>query len=96
VTHKLSRRSSKVAFVSNTRWSTDFTLGGLPVRLALVGERWVARVGESVAVGSGALQVLTAALEPVGAARKRALLADLALLAPSLEIAVLKRDPQAV
>ena len=59
----------------------DFTLGGLPVRLAPVGERWVAHVGESVAVGSGALQVLTAALEPVGAARKRALLADLALLA---------------
>jgi len=77
--------------VSNTRWSTDFTLGGLPVRLALVGERWFARVGESVAVGSGALQVLTAALEPVGAARKRALLADLALLAPSLEIAAIQK-----
>jgi hypothetical protein len=73
----------------------DFTLGGLPVRLALVGERWVAHVGESVAVGSGALQVLTAALEPVGAARKRALLADLALLAPSLEIAVIERRQHA-
>jgi hypothetical protein len=81
----------KVSLVSNTRWSTDFTLGGLPVRLALVGERWFARVGESVAVGSGALQVLTAALEPVGPARKRALLADLALLAPSLEIAAIKK-----
>jgi len=76
--------------MSNARWSTDFTLGGFPVRLALVGERWVAHVGESVAVGSGALQVLTAALEPVEAARKRALLADLALLAPSVVIAVLE------
>jgi len=94
VTQKLSQRASNVRDVSNTRWSTDFTLGGLPVRLAMVGERWIARVGESVAVGSGALQVLTAALEPVGAARKRALLADLALLAPSIEIAVLKRNRQ--
>jgi hypothetical protein len=91
VTHKLSQPALKVALVSNARWSTDFTLGGLPVRLALVGERWVAHVGESVAVGSGALQVLTAALEPVGAARKRALLADLVLLAPSIEIAALSR-----
>ena len=77
--------------MSNERWSTDFKLGGLPVRLALVGERWVAHVGESVAVGSGALQVLTAALEPVGAARKRAPLADLALLAPSIEVAAIAR-----
>jgi len=69
----------------------EFTLGGLPVRLARVGERWVARVGESVAVGSGARQVLTAALEPVGAARMRALLADLVLLAPSLEVAAAER-----
>jgi len=91
VTQKLSHESLNVRAVSNTRWSTDFTLGGLPVRLALVGERWFARVGESVAVGSGALQVLTAALEPVGAARKRALLADLALLAPSLEIAAITK-----
>jgi len=91
VTQKLSQAALKVRAVSNMRWSTDFTLGGLPVRLALVGERWFARVGESVAVGSGALQVLTAALEPVGAARKRALLADLALLAPSLEIAAMSK-----
>jgi hypothetical protein len=91
VTYKVSRASRKVRGVSNTKWSTDFTLGGLPVRLALVGERWVARVGESVAVGSGALQVLTAALEPVGPARKRALLADLALLSPSIEVAAMKK-----
>jgi hypothetical protein len=38
--------------------------------------------------------VLTAALEPVGAARKRALLADLALLAPSVEIAMLGQRHQ--
>lgn len=95
VTYKLSHAQRKVRAVSNTRWSTAFTLGGLPVRLALVGERWFARVGESVAVGSGALQVLTAALEPVGAARKRALLADLALLAPSIELAMLGRRQNA-
>jgi hypothetical protein len=91
VTHKVSHGGRNLALVSNSQWSTDFTLGGLPVRLALVGERWVAHVGESVAVGSGALQVLTAALEPVGAARKRALLADLALLAPSVELAGMKK-----
>jgi hypothetical protein len=91
VTDKVSHRPRKVRVMSNTRWSTDFTLGGHPVRLALVGERWIAHVGESVAVGSGALQVLTAALEPVGQARKRALLADLALLAPSLEIAAIQK-----
>jgi hypothetical protein len=91
VTHKVSHGGRNLALVSNAQWSTDFTLGGLPVRLALVGERWVAHVGESVAVGSGALQVLTAALEPVGAARKRALLADLALLAPSVEVAGMKK-----
>jgi hypothetical protein len=73
------------------RQSIEFTLGGLPVRLTLAGERWVAHVGESVAVGSGALQVLTAALEPVGEARKRALLADLALLSPSIQVATLEQ-----
>jgi hypothetical protein len=91
VTQKLSQPGRTVRAMSNRRWSTDFTLGGLPVRLALVGERWVAHVGESVAVGSGALQVLTAALEPLGAARKRALLADLALLGPSIELAALTK-----
>jgi len=77
--------------VSTKRFSTEFTLGGLPVRLTLAGERWVAHVGESVAVGSGALQVLTAALEPVGEARKRALLADLVLLGPSVAVATLEQ-----
>lgn len=91
MTHKVSQVATKVRVMSNARWSTEFTLGGLPVRLALVGERWVAHVGESVAVGSGALQVLAAALEPVGAARKRALLADLALLGPSIELATITK-----
>ena len=53
----------------------------------LAGERWVAHVGESVAVGRTARQAFTAALGPVSDARIRALLADLALLEPSVEIA---------
>ena len=81
--------------MSTKRFSTEFTLGGLPVRLALAGERWVAHVGESVAVGSGALQVLTAALEPVREARKRALLADLVLLGPSIQVAALEQSLRA-
>jgi hypothetical protein len=82
--------------VGSTRESIEFQLGGLPVRLARVGDRWVARVGDSVAVGSGARQVLTAALEPLGEARKRALLADLALLGPSIEVSVLENRKKAV
>jgi hypothetical protein len=70
--------------------SIEFTLGGLPVRLARVGERWVARVGESVAVGCSARQVMRAALEPVGEARMRVLLADTALLEPSVAAARLE------
>ena len=73
------------------RWSVEFTLGGHPVRLSRAGERWVAQVGESVAVGSGALQVLTAALEPVSGVSASVLLADLALLEPSREIAAIER-----
>ena len=75
---------------NNNRNSVAFTLGGLPVRLVLAGERWVAHVGESVAVGRTARQAFTAALEPVGEARIRALLADLALLGPSVEVAELE------
>jgi len=81
--------------MADERTLTEFTLGGLPVRLAQVGDRWVARVGESVAVGSGARQVLTVALEPFGAARMRALLADLVLLGPSLEVAAVERARRA-
>ena len=67
--------------------SIEFTLGGLPVRLARVGERWIARVGESVAIGCSARQVIKAALEPFGEDRTRVLLADAALLEPSVVVA---------
>jgi hypothetical protein len=73
------------------RTSVDFTLGGLAVRLTLAGERWVARVGESVAVAGTARQALVAALEPATGASASVLLADLALLAPSIEVATLDR-----
>ena len=76
------------------RRSVTFTLGGLPVRLSQVGERWVAQVGESVAVGSGALQVLTAALNSIDGVTASVLLADLALLAPSLEVASIEQNRQ--
>jgi len=70
--------------------SIEFTLGGLPVRLARVDERWIARVGESVAIGCSARQVIRAALEPIGEARRLVLLADTALLEPSLAVARLE------
>jgi hypothetical protein len=69
------------------RRSVAFTLGGIPVRLTVAGERWVAHVGESVAVGRTAQQAFAAALGPVREASLRALLADLALLGPSIEVA---------
>jgi hypothetical protein len=72
--------------VDSTRRSIDFTLGGLAVRLTPAGDRWVARAGESVAVGSSARLALTAALEPLGQASVRALLADLLLLEPSIRV----------
>lgn len=78
--------------VDSTKRSVDFTLGGLAVRLARHGDRWVAHAGESVAVGSSARLALTAALEPLGQASVRALLADLILLEPSLEVAAIERQ----
>ncbi len=66
--------------------TVEFQLDGLQVRLTLAGERWVARVGHSVAVGRSARQALTVALEPLGSASIRALLADLGLLEPSLAV----------
>lgn len=77
--------------MDTNRRSIDFTLGGLAVRLTPAGERWVARVGESVAVGRSARAALTLALEPLGPASIRALLADLALLQPSLDVALLEK-----
>lgn len=72
--------------------SVEFRLDGLPVRMTHAGERWVARVGHSVAVGRTARLALTAALEPVGEASTRALLADLGLLEPSIAVAEIERS----
>jgi len=58
------------------------------IRLRRVGERWVAQAaGVHVAVGATARQALTAAIRPLGESASRALLADLALLQPSLAVA---------
>jgi hypothetical protein len=73
--------------------SVEFQLDGLQIRMTLTGERWVARVGHSVAIGHSARQALTVALEPLGTASIRALLADLRLLEPS--IAVLEMESTA-
>ena len=60
------------------------------VRLGRFGDRWLAmaQIGEEpeVAVGGTARQALEAALAPLGQRIARALLADTALLAPSVEI----------
>lgn len=72
--------------MSTNRTSVEFTLGGLAVRLTLAGERWVARVGESVAVAGAAGLALAAALEPFSGETPSVLLADLALLQPSIEV----------
>ena len=77
--------------MDTNRTSIDFTLGGLAVRLTPAGERWVARAGESVAVSRSARAALTTALEPLGQASIRALLADLTLLGPSVSVAVAER-----
>jgi hypothetical protein len=73
------------------RPSIEFTLGGLPVRLTRVGDRWIARAGESVAVAGNARLALAAALEPASGATASVLLADLALLGPSIQVADMKK-----
>jgi hypothetical protein len=73
------------------RPSIEFTLGGLPVRLIRAGDRWIARVGESVAVAGSARLALTAALEPASGVTASVLLADLALLGPSIQVADMKK-----
>jgi hypothetical protein len=70
--------------------SVEFTLNGLSVRLTMVGERWVARVADTVAVGASARLALTAALELSGSASVRAVLADLGLLEPSVRVVALE------
>jgi len=77
--------------MGTNKTSVEFTLGGLAVRLTLAGERWIARVGESVAVAGTARRALAAALEPATGASASVLLADLALLPPSIQVAAIER-----
>lgn len=71
--------------------SVEFQLDGLPVRMTLIGGRWVARVGHCVAIGSSARVALLAALQMLGKADIRALFADLGLLEPSIAVAEIER-----
>jgi hypothetical protein len=71
--------------------TVEFELDGLPVRLTIAGERWVARVGHSIAVGGSAGQALSTALHVLGKASERALLADLGLLEPSIAVAEIEK-----
>jgi hypothetical protein len=74
--------------------SVEFALGGHAVRLTLAGDRWVARVDESVAIASTARLALTAALEPLTGASMtlKVLLADLGLLEPSVAVARIEAE----
>ncbi len=78
--------------MGTNRPSIEFTLGGLPVRLTLAGDRWVAHAGESVAVAGTARLALAAALEPAGGATASVLLADLALLEPSVIVSRMEAE----
>ena len=78
--------------MSGNRQHVDFTLGGLPVRLTLAGSRWIARVGQSVAVAGTARLALAAALGPATGATASVLLADLALLEPSIAVSRIEAD----
>jgi hypothetical protein len=77
--------------MGSQRQSIEFTLGGLAVRLTLAGDRWVARAGESVAVAGTARLALAAALQTVSGVTASVLLADLALLPPSIQVAALEQ-----
>ena len=74
--------------------SVEFTLGGHAVRLSLAGDRWVARVDESVAIAGSARLALTAALEPLSTTPLKVLLADLGLLEPSIAVLELEHAAQ--
>ena len=79
------------------RVSVLFRLGAVgtdasvEVRLTSFGDRWmaVAAIGgeQEIGLGRTAREALTASLVSLGPAAVRALLGDLALLAPSVEIA---------
>ena len=84
----MDQRSAGLEFTLHTS-GADFV-----VRLRRLGERWVADVaGQEGRVGLGltARAALSAALEPFGSNRRRELMADLALLSPSVEVARLER-----
>jgi hypothetical protein len=76
----------------------DFTLHAqataVPVRLRRVGERWVAHAGREgrVGLGAGPREALLAAISPLGQTATREMLADLALLEPSVAIVEMERD----
>ena len=68
------------------------------VRLRRAGERWIAQLdGPAAAVGLGttARAALAAVLEPLGTTATAALLADVALVEPSLRVLELERRPDA-
>ncbi len=63
--------------------------GEVSVRLRRFGERWVAESagrGVGTGVGLSARAALSAAVEPFGPVAARAMLADVALLGPSLRV----------
>lgn len=81
--------------VEATRPTIDFTLSqaaagcDVQIRLRRVAQRWVADVRgarSGTGMGRSASQALVAALEPMGDAATRALLADLGLLEPSIAV----------
>lgn len=78
----------------------EFTLhgpqpvGAVGIRLRRFGERWVASSGPRGGIGVGLTPraALAAAVEPFGAPAARSMLADLALLGPSIELVRLHPD----
>ena len=69
-------------------------LPAVEVRMRRYGERWVAQAGTAspiVGVASSPREALAAALVPLGEDAVRLMLADLALLEPSVDVAQLER-----
>lgn len=99
VTCKLSRWPGMLALMDTPiRFTLCPPALGRSVSIALrrAGERWVAQVegaGLAAGMGSSAGAALGAAIEPLGSAAVSALLADLGLLEPSLQVLELERAP---
>ena len=74
----------------------EFTLhaagADVAVRLRRFAERWVAHAGGRVAVGPTPRAALSAAVHVYAASQREQLMADLALLEPSVAIASLERS----